>query len=142
MSHARRVLDYYDWLASADVPYGFDLELARLCAKEGNDAPPAGKRERILPTLDVLALVREAFGPTTINSGYRSPAYNASIGGAKNSRHTVGDAIDFRCRDGKPADWAHFLRGLRDDKAFSGGIGTYKTFVHVDTRGTDADWRG
>jgi uncharacterized protein YcbK (DUF882 family) len=142
MSHARRVLDYYEWLVKQGVPYGFDLELAQLCAKDGNDAPTAAKRERILPTLQVLALVREAFGPTTINSGYRAPAYNARIGGAKNSRHTVGDAIDFKCRDGNPQAWAHFLRGLRDDGVFTGGIGTYRTFVHVDTRGTNADWRG
>jgi uncharacterized protein YcbK (DUF882 family) len=142
MSHARRVLDYYDWLASQDIPYGFDIELARLCARDGNDAPPVAKRERILPTLDVLVQVREAFGPTTINSGYRSPSYNARIGGAKNSRHTVGDAIDFRCATGTPAQWAALLRDIRDAGGFSGGIGTYRTFVHVDTRGTDADWRG
>lgn len=33
-------------------------------------------------------------GPQTVNSGYRDPAHNHSIGGAVDSRHMLGDAID------------------------------------------------
>lgn len=42
--------------------------------------------------------LREHFGkPLIINSGYRSPSYNASLpGAARYSRHTYGDAIDFK----------------------------------------------
>lgn len=142
MSHARRVLDYYDWLLDHGIEYGFDLELARLCARDGNGAPDRAKWERILPTLAVLTLVRERFGPTTINSGYRSPSYNAHVGGARNSQHVANRAIDFKCATGTPREWAEFLSDVRDADVFSGGIGTYRTFVHIDTRGANVDWRG
>jgi len=34
------------------------------------------------------------------------------------------------------------LRQLRNDSMFQGGIGLYANFVHVDTRGWNADWTG
>lgn len=37
---------------------------------------------------------RNRYGPMSINSGYRTPTYNASIGGATFSRHMYGDAVD------------------------------------------------
>lgn len=33
--------------------------------------------------------------PITVNSWYRSPEYNKKVGGAKNSQHTLGEAVDF-----------------------------------------------
>lgn len=33
--------------------------------------------------------------PILINSWYRSPEYNKKVGGAKNSQHTLGEAVDF-----------------------------------------------
>src|SRR5690606_36979728 len=39
--------------------------------------------------------VRSQLGvPLIVNSGYRNPAYNASVGGATLSRHMYGDAAD------------------------------------------------
>ena len=60
------------------------------------------------PSLEVIAhLTRLAYcmeqvrallgGPIRISSGYRSPALNAAIGGAKNSAHMSGFAADFVC---------------------------------------------
>ncbi len=44
----------------------------------------------------VLEPVRQHFGrPVVISSGYRSPALNRAIGGARNSQHTTGEAADF-----------------------------------------------
>ncbi|HEY3367147.1 MAG TPA: D-Ala-D-Ala carboxypeptidase family metallohydrolase [Symbiobacteriaceae bacterium] len=37
---------------------------------------------------------RIRYGPMSINSGYRTPDYNRSIGGATYSRHLYGDAVD------------------------------------------------
>lgn len=37
---------------------------------------------------------RNRYGPMSINSGYRTPAHNASVGGATFSRHMYGDAVD------------------------------------------------
>lgn len=43
---------------------------------------------------------RDALGfPIRITSGYRSPTLNKKIGGAKNSAHLHGFAIDFVCHD-------------------------------------------
>ncbi|HEY6020750.1 MAG TPA: D-Ala-D-Ala carboxypeptidase family metallohydrolase [Candidatus Paceibacterota bacterium] len=47
--------------------------------------------QRILPEADTLA---KRFG-VRINSGYRSPEHNRSVGGASNSDHLRGDAVDF-----------------------------------------------
>ena len=44
----------------------------------------------------VLEPVRAHFGkPVVVSSGYRSPAVNRAIGGARNSQHVTGEAADF-----------------------------------------------
>ena len=45
--------------------------------------------------INILQPVREQFGVITINSGYRSPALNAKVGGSKTSQHCNGQAADF-----------------------------------------------
>ena len=45
--------------------------------------------------IHILQPVREQFGVITINSGYRSPALNAKVGGASKSQHCNGQAGDF-----------------------------------------------
>lgn len=44
--------------------------------------------------VNVLDVISRNMGKVTILSGLRSPAYNASIGGAKNSQHLYGRASD------------------------------------------------
>lgn len=41
-----------------------------------------------------LQAVRDRVGALIVNSGYRSPAHNAAVGGATWSRHLYGDAFD------------------------------------------------
>jgi uncharacterized protein YcbK (DUF882 family) len=143
-AHTERLTRYTEWLNAKGVRFGFAEELPRLAqnARLGvtNDTPAVELWHRMIPTLRVLERVREKFGPTTVNSAYRSRAYNLAIGGVGDSRHAQNDAIDFRCRTGTPTEWAAYLRELRAAGVFRGGIGTYRTFVHVDTRGTNADW--
>lgn len=44
---------------------------------------------------NILDPLREAYGkPIKINSGYRGPALNAKVGGAKTSQHCSGQAAD------------------------------------------------
>ena len=45
----------------------------------------------------VVQPVRDHFGVTVINSGYRGPALNAAVGGASSSQHCRGEAVDIEC---------------------------------------------
>ena len=96
-----------------------------------------------------LEPLRAKFGAVKINSGYRTRAYNASIGGEPNSFHiyTMHDgndqAADVRCARGTPRQWHAFMAGIRARKrGGKGGLGLYSSFVHVDIRDYKADWRG
>ena len=46
---------------------------------------------------NVVQPVRENFGVTVINSGYRGPALNEAVGGSTNSQHCKGEAVDIEC---------------------------------------------
>jgi uncharacterized protein YcbK (DUF882 family) len=143
-----RAWRYREWLiAQAGDRFDFPAELSRMANHQKNnvwnDTPRVELWHKILPTLALVVKVREEFGPTTLNSGYRTPDYNAEQeGSAASSQHCQNAAIDFHCGTGTPAEWHAFLRALRDGAAFRGGLGLYRTFVHVDTRGVNADWTG
>ena len=50
--------------------------------------------------VNVLQPAREIYGkPITVTSGFRSKAVNAHVGGALNSQHTKGEAVDITCDD-------------------------------------------
>lgn len=42
----------------------------------------------------VVQPIRDKFGPTTINSGYRGPELNEAVGGSTRSQHCKGEAVD------------------------------------------------
>ncbi|WP_299868004.1 D-Ala-D-Ala carboxypeptidase family metallohydrolase [uncultured Roseobacter sp.] len=109
-----------------------------------NTDPPAELYNSVTPLVRVLDEIRNRIGGRiSLNSVYRSPAYNGSINGASSSRHMAFDAADFRVIDsghGNSGDWADVALGLRRDGFFEGGIGIYNSFVHVDTRGHRATW--
>lgn len=44
--------------------------------------------------LAVLEPLRQMLGPVRVSSGYRCPALNAAIGGARDSQHLTGNAAD------------------------------------------------
>lgn len=81
----------------------------------------------------VLQKIRDHFGKAvTINSAYRTPAYNKKIGGATYSQHLYGTAADIVVSGVKPAD----VYAYADSILPTGGVGKYPTFTHVDVRGT------
>lgn len=87
--------------------------------------------------LDALQRLRDVMAvPLHLTSAYRSPAHNARVGGAANSKHMMGIAFDIRN--------GPFLRELllRAGRA-SGfrGFGLYRDFVHMDLGGA-RQWSG
>lgn len=43
---------------------------------------------------NVVQPIRDHFGPTVLNSGYRGPALNEAVGGSSKSQHCKGEAVD------------------------------------------------
>lgn len=76
--------------------------------------------------------------PFRITSWYRPSEINREVGGASQSQHMVGDAIDFYC-DGLTGD--QIYRAL--DPWWTGGLGRYSSYpdlCHIDARGYRARW--
>ena len=59
--------------------------------------------------IHILQPVRDQFGVITINSGYRSPALNAKVGGSKTSQHCNGQAADFESFSTPDPDLAKWI---------------------------------
>jgi uncharacterized protein YcbK (DUF882 family) len=107
-----------------------------------NSPPPREMWKLILPTLRIVDELRAVYGrPVVIVSSYRSPAYNAPINGsAKKSYHMRFQALDITVAGKTPGEVFAQLKQWRDQGMFKGGLGRYRTFVHIDTRGSNATW--
>lgn len=90
--------------------------------------------------VDVLQKIRAHFGKAvTITSAYRTPGRNKAVGGQTYSQHLYGKAADIKVNGVSPKKVAAYAETLLKNK---GGIGTYSTFTHVDTRATKSRWKG
>ncbi len=84
----------------------------------------------------LLQKIRDHYGkPITINSAYRTPAYNKKVGGAKYSQHVQGKAADIVISGVTPYEVAKYAESLG-----AGGIGLYNSFTHVDVRPGKSRW--
>jgi len=114
-------------------------EVGRLSGPARLEPPPPRLWPNILDTLDVLEWLRDRIGePYNLNSGFRSPTYNSKIGGAASSQHLVFRATDGWAEETPPKEIADLLE--EHPQAHLLGIGRYKTFTHLDTRGQRARW--
>lgn len=100
----------------------------------------------LMPNVRTLAaqlqILRDYLGePIHVNSGYRTPQYNKSVGGAKNSQHLLAKAADITVKSKTPKQIKSIVeRLIKSGKLKIGGIGLYKGFLHVDTRSGFARW--
>lgn len=116
-----------------------------------NSEPPKEKWNNIVPTLRIVEDLCDSFGKTCeIYSSYRSPAYNASIpGAAKYSLHLEFKALDIvfvtvvngkKILDPTPSEVHARLKRWRDAGKWTGGLGSYPGFTHIDTRNYNTNW--
>jgi hypothetical protein len=75
-----------------------ELTVSETAVRRGLDNTPDNDALYDLKRLaEFLELVRTTLGkPIKVNSAYRSPAVNASVGGSKTSQHCKGQAADIR----------------------------------------------
>lgn len=89
--------------------------------------------------INYLEAIRVHFNkPVIINSACRCESHNKAIGGALNSQHTKGRAADISVKDVSPKD----VQAFANDLIKFGGVGSYETFTHIDSRGYAARWEG
>lgn len=90
--------------------------------------------------VNILQKIRNHFGKSiTITSAYRTPTKNKAVGGETYSQHLYGKAADIKVNGVTPKKVAAYANTILPK---SGGIGTYKTFTHIDCRTTKARWNG
>jgi len=80
--------------------------------RKGIDNTPQGEHMDAAVALfeNVVQPVRDHFGPTVINSGYRSPELNDAVGGSSKSQHCKGEAADIEVpgvANSSAAQWIH-----------------------------------
>lgn len=112
--------------------------------------PAAWRETRAVILATEFERVRAAVGrPLVIGSAYRTESWNRSVGGARNSQHVQGRALDLY----PPKTWSverlyQIVRAIAaepDSRIWA--IGMYPSFIHFDVRPARADgqltvWHG
>ena len=77
----------------------------------GIDNTPEGEHLEAAKELfeNVVQKVRDHFGPTVLNSGYRCPELNEAVRGSKTSQHCKGEAADIEVPGVANADVANWI---------------------------------
>ncbi len=102
------------------------------CRRHDCDAPP------MTPGIMTKAqALRDIFGkPLLVTSGSRCALWNVAVGGAEDSQHLDGNALDLR-----PYDVADVpLLGRLAEKLGVHGIGLGKVFIHIDDGPPNRRW--
>ena len=111
--------------------------------RDGTDVPD-DLMNNVRELVENLQIIRDNIEkPMHIISGYRTPKYNRKIGGARKSQHMKAKAADIVVKSLKPKELREIIIGLiKEGKIKKGGVGLYRSFVHYDTRGWNARWKG
>jgi hypothetical protein len=141
-----RIGDYAEFIAKLKLTRVTPMQVIEAHAKSHgsvwNTLPPKSMWPRMAPTLKVIDRVGGVLGEPVreIVSAYRAPAYNARCSGARRgSWHQANVAVDVKFAT-SPSKVAVVARSLRARGYFSGGVGRYSSFTHIDTRGQNVDW--
>jgi uncharacterized protein YcbK (DUF882 family) len=137
--------DYTAYLEGLNLTYFSPREVTSYAdrVRNGvrNSLPPRRLWRNIAEPLRIADMAREIAGvPIKITSAYRSEDYNRACGGVKFSQHKENRALDLIPVGITTRKLDSVLRRLRADGEFSGGLGLYNSFVHIDTRGRNATW--
>jgi hypothetical protein len=142
----RNLKDYASYLNSLKMRNISAQDVISAHAKQRgsvwNTLPPRQWWTRMGSTLRVIDRISSAMNVPVkeIVSAYRSPAYNARCQGAKShSWHQANVAVDVQF-DTSARNVTKATRSLRDRGLFKGGVGSYSSFTHIDTRGENLNW--
>ena len=132
---AGQVVKVYSKAKEGNVKLSKNFTVKEFACSDGTDTVFIS-----LALVNLLQKIRDHFGKAVIiNSAYRTEAHNKSIGGATYSQHKYGLAADIHINGVTPKEIAAYVETLMPS---SGGIGTYKSFVHVDVRQVKSRWNG
>ena len=132
---AGQVVKVYSKAKEGNVKLSKNFTVKEFACSDGTDTVFIS-----LALVNLLQKIRDHFGKAVIiNSAYRTEAHNKSIGGATYSQHKYGLAADIHIDGVTPKEIAAYVETLMPS---SGGIGIYKSFVHVDVRRVKSRWNG
>ena len=132
---AGQVVKVYSKAKEGNVKLSKNFTVKEFACSDGTDTVFIS-----LTLVNLLQKIRNHFGKAVIiNSAYRTEAHNKSIGGATYSQHKYGLAADIHINGVTPKEIASYVETLMPS---SGGIGIYKSFVHVDVRQVKSRWNG
>lgn len=132
---AGQVVNVYSKAKEGNVKLSKNFTVKEFACSDGTDTVFIS-----LALVNLLQKIRGHFGKAVIiNSAYRTEAHNKSIGGATYSQHKYGLAADIHINGVTPKEIAAYVETLMPS---SGGIGIYKSFVHVDVRQVKSRWNG
>ena len=101
----------YSKAASGGKQLSAHFKVREFACGDGSDAVLVAPR-----LVMVLETIRAHFGAAVvINSGYRTPQYNAKVGGVAHSQHCYGMAADISVSGQKPETVAAFARSIMPD---------------------------
>lgn len=125
------MIKYYSLKEDGEKQLAKNFKVREFACKDGSD-----KLRIDCELVTLLQCVRNTFDkPVIITSAYRTETHNKKVGGAKNSQHLSGKAVDFYIKGVSLAKIKDVLETIIPSR---GGIIVYnkKGFIHVDTRDT------
>lgn len=98
-----------------------------------NNMPSDVETDNLVALIDnILDPAREALGSSiNVTSGFRCPALNAAVKGAKNSQHVHGEAADLVSSDNKKLFTILYNKGGFDQLIWEKGDDSAPAWVHV-----------